>query len=146
MSIGVGVDAKLDVKLIRKSGEVVEIDPTVVITNVGYDKMCDCIANPTRPAPFTYVAIGTSSTAPSASDTVLGNEVARGQGSYSHTSGTKSFSVTYTFTFTASYTIWESGLFNASSGGAMLCRGVFDSGIPVASGDSLQVTWTITFS
>ena len=142
----VSIDAKMCMRLIRGGKTVLEIDPTVVVTDAGFDAICDCIGNPTQPDNFDYIAIGTDSTAPSSSDTTLGSEVMREQGTYSHTSGTKSFSVQHTFTFTASYTIWESGLFNAASGGTMLARGVLDSGIAVASGDSLQVTWTFTFS
>jgi len=142
----VNIKTKMSFKLIRKGKVVLEVDPTTVITDVGYDALCDVTGNPTQPDNFDYIAIGTDSTAPSSSDTALGNEVMREQGTYSHTTGTKEFSVTATFDFTASYTIWESGLFNASTGGTLLCRGVLDSGIAVESGDSLQVTWTISFS
>lgn len=40
--------------------------------------------------------------------------------------------------------ISEAGIFNANSGGVMLCRTQFD-GKDKGSGDSLQLTWTITF-
>ncbi|MEM0106527.1 MAG: hypothetical protein QXX81_08370 [Zestosphaera sp.] len=144
--VSVNVRTKVEFKVIKQSGEVVELDPTTIITNAGYDAICDCIAKSPQPAPFQYVAIGTNNTAPAAGQTTLGNEVMRQLGTYSHTAGTKTFSVVATFSITASYTIWESGLFNASSGGTMLCRGVLDSGIPVQSGDTLQVTWTVSFT
>jgi len=142
----VRIDAKFSIKVIRDGKVVYEADPTTVITDVGFDALCDVTGNPTQPDNFDYIAIGTDNTAPAASQTALGNEVMRQQGTYSHTTGTKEFTVTTTFDFAAAYSIWESGLFNAASGGTMLCRGVLDSAVNVESGDSLQVTWTITFS
>lgn len=47
-----------------------------------------------------------------------------------------------TFNWLATLAITESAVFNASSGGTMLCRQTF-SAINVVSGDSLQITWKI---
>ena len=146
MESRLGLSGKLEMRLIRNGETILTVDPVVTITNVGFDALCDVISNSPQPAPFNYVAIGTSSTAPSASDTALGNEVMRQSGTYSHTAGTKSFTVSATFNITTSYTIWESGLFNASTGGTLLVRGVLDSGISVSAGDTLQVIWTITLA
>ncbi len=41
--------------------------------------------------------------------------------------------------------VTEAGIFNASTSGTMLCRTVF-SVVNKAAGDTLQVTWTVTFS
>ncbi|MCD6583644.1 MAG: hypothetical protein J7K71_03045 [Candidatus Omnitrophica bacterium] len=97
---------------------------------------------------FTYVAIGTGTTSPSASDTVLGNEVSRvsatvGRTTTSVTNDTATFDAT--FSFSSSYAITEAGIFNASSGGTMLARQTF-SAINVASGDTLKISWKVQVS
>jgi hypothetical protein len=56
--------------------------------------------------------------------------------------------ITYTATFgagTATGAVVEAGIFNASSGGTMLCRTVFPV-INKNAGDSLAVTWVVTVS
>jgi len=97
---------------------------------------------------FTYVAVGTGTTAPSSSDTALGTEVARvsatvGRTTTNVTNDTATWSAT--FNFTSSYAITEAGIFNASSGGTMLARQTF-SAINVVSGDSLTINWKLTVS
>jgi hypothetical protein len=97
---------------------------------------------------FNYIAIGTGTTSPSASDTALGNEVARasatvGRTTTNVTNDTATWSAT--FNFTASYAITEAGIFNASSGGTMLARQTF-SAVNVVSGDSLTINWKVTVS
>jgi hypothetical protein len=103
--------------------------------------------SPTTP---TYIALGTGATGVQATDTTLGTEItlhglARAAATVSLQTTTvtndtaqwlKSFSVTGTDAPT------ESGVFNASSNGTMLCRQTF-SAINVANGDTLQVTWKI---
>jgi len=99
--------------------------------------------------PFTYIAIGTGTTAPTASDTALQNEVQRGaadtvtQMTTSVTNDTAK--LVKTFTFTSSQAITESGIFNASSGGTMLARQTF-AGIGVDNSVSLQIEWRIQVS
>ena len=45
----------------------------------------------------------------------------------------------------ATAALTEAGIFNASSGGDMLCRTVF-SVVNKASADSMTITWTVTVS
>jgi len=105
---------------------------------------------------FDYIAIGTGTTSASASDTQLEHEITSGGGSRrggADVTGTRvTTSVTNdtsqwvtTFTFTASFAVTESGIFNQSSGGTMLARQTF-SAINVTSGDSLQITWKVQCS
>lgn len=105
------------------------------------------------PAAAGYIGIGIGTTAFNATDTALETErQADGTASTAHTSATASLVTTdvtndtaqlvATFSFTATLAITESGVFNASSAGTMLCRQTF-SAINVVSGDSLQVTWKI---
>jgi hypothetical protein len=56
--------------------------------------------------------------------------------------------ITYTATFpagTGDGAITEAGIFNASSGGTMLCRTTFPV-VNKASGDTIAVTWVVTVS
>jgi len=93
------------------------------------------------------MSIGTGSTAAAAADTTLGSESAR----VSLTSTTvNNNDVVYLATFpantpTSAAAITEAGIFNASTGGSMLCRTVF-SQINKAPADSLTITWTVTAS
>ena len=94
---------------------------------------------------MSHMAIGSDNTAAAAGDSALGTELGR----VAITSGTASSNVvTYTATFgagTGTGAVKEAGLLNASSGGTLLCRTVFDV-VNKAADDSLTVTWTVTIS
>lgn len=106
------------------------------------------------PAAATYIGVGVGTTAFNAADTALETEklVDGTTSATAHTSGSVSLVTTdvtndtaqivATFAFTATLAITESGVFNASSTGTLLCRQTF-SAINVVTGDSLQVTWKI---
>lgn len=89
---------------------------------------------------------GTAAT-PAAGDTALGNERAR----VALTSTTVTANaVTYTATFAAgtpatAASIVEAGLFNANSGGTLLCRTTF-AVVNKGVNDTMTVTWTVTVS
>ena len=118
------------------------------INNLVVDSGLDFIASrmkDTTDAAMSHMAIGSGTTAAAAGDTALGTELGR----VSLTSTTvTSNEVAYVATFaagTGTGAVTEAGLFNASSGGDMLCRTVF-SVVNKAADDSLQITWTITVS
>lgn len=100
------------------------------------------------PDAYTYIALGSGTTAAVAGDTALETEITTDGGE--RASATPSLETTdttddtavlvKTFTFSGDLTISESGVLNASSSGTLLARQVF-TGISVASGDSLQITW-----
>lgn len=121
------VKTRWKVTLRDQHGNVKYDGPPVfnTITDNGLDAMHACILSPTsRPNVFQYIAIGTSSVAPAASQTALLNEVHRlAAETIEHVNGT-----TLT-TLRASFgpgegvgLINEAGLFNAASGGTMLAR------------------------
>lgn len=120
-----------------------------LITDVGFDFVADALADGSgRPAVMDYIAIGddTPSAAPDATQTALQNELARQQGTYSHTVGTKSYTVVTTFgPGVGTGAIQESGMFNAGAGGTMFNRQTF-AVINKGANDSLQVTWQINLS
>lgn len=103
--------------------------------------------------PFTYLAVGTSSTAAAATDTTLGAEIvdsglerAAGTVSRVNTSVTNdTFQITKTWTATGSKTVEEVGVFNAVSGGTMGNRALTTSKA-VASGETLTGTYQVRFA
>lgn len=130
-----------------------DIDNTV--TNAGLAEVASLILtdDPGTATAFDYIAIGTGTTAADATDTTLETEITTGGGSRAAGTGTLSTTTVtddtaeleVTFSFTSSFAVTESGVFNAASAGTMLARQVF-SAINVANGDSLTITWKITFS
>ena len=110
---------------IRLNDEVVqEVDNIVVTAGKGYvaSRMKDATATA-----MSHMAIGSGSTAAAASDTALGNQLGR-VALTSTTVNTGAGTVTYVATFgagTGTGALVEAGIFNASSGGTMLCRTVY---------------------
>lgn len=105
------------------------------------------------PAAATYIAVGTGTNAFAAGDTALQTETATS--GLSRAAGTLSLVTTTTtndtaqalksFSVSGSVAVTESGMFNASSVGTLLCRQTF-SAINVVNGDTLQITWKIAYS
>jgi len=119
--------------------------PNLVVT-AGKNHIAAKIAATTNsPASMTHMAIGTGTSTPGASDTALGTQTGRVSLSGSVVSTN---TITYTATFpagTGDGAITEAGVFNASSGGTMLCRTTFPV-VNKASGDTIAVTWVVTVS
>jgi len=92
---------------------------------------------------MSHMAIGSGTTAAAVGDTALGTQL--GRVSLTSTTVTTN-NVAYVATFpagTGTGAVTEAGLFNASSGGTMLCRTVF-SVINKGAADTLGITWTVT--
>jgi len=90
-----------------------------------------------------YIAYGDDDTAFSKTQTSLGNELDREQGTVSLTTTTDTndtLQVSKSFNITSSITIKEVGLFNASSGGDMSIREVLTNPRSLENG----ATWTCT--
>lgn len=98
---------------------------------------------------FDYMGLGTGSTSPAAGDTALQTELSGG--GYSRqagviTSSTNVWQNVDTFSpGNGTGAITEAGLFSASTSGTMFARQVF-SVYNKAAGDTLIITWTVTFS
>jgi len=120
--------------------------PNLVVTS-GKNYIASRIKDTTFGA-MTYMAVGTSSTAASATDTTLVSEAGRVALSATVVSTN---TVTYTATFpagTATSTspgIQEAGILNASSGGTLLCLSEFPS-VAKAAGDSIAISLVVTVS
>lgn len=124
-----------------------------LITNAGKAGVASRINGAGSEAAFTYLAVGTGTTAASASDTALQTELASsGLSRVNATASRVTTSVTNdtaqlltTFTVTGTQAVTEAGILNASSSGTLLSRQVF-SAINVVNGDSLQLTYKVACS
>jgi hypothetical protein len=97
------------------------------------------------PVAMTHMAVGTTDTSPALADTALGGENGRVTLA---SAASASNVVTYTATFpagTATGALVEAGIFNAGSGGTMLCRTTF-AVVNKGAADAMSITWTITVS
>lgn len=98
---------------------------------------------------FQWIGIGTATQAEAATDSALFGQVgsrglASAVGLNGNTTGPYS-SIQRTILSNSTSSIAESGLFDASASGHMFARKTFTA-IPLNSGDSLTVTWRITYT
>lgn len=137
----------LRILLIGPDGAIKEdrdLKNLVVTTGLNYitSRMKDATATA-----MTHMSLGTGSTGALLADGTLGIEISGSRvGLISTTVSTNT--ITYIATFGAgvgSGAVTESGIFNASTGGTMLCRTVF-AVVNKQAGDSMTVTWTVTVS
>ena len=103
----------------------------------------------TAQASMTHMALGAGTAAAVAGNTALGSQLgSRKVFDSVAQAGSNNESIAYITTFApgeATGSVAEAGIFNASTGGTMLCRTVF-AVINKAAGDTLQVTWTVTLA
>lgn len=98
---------------------------------------------------MSHMGLGAGTSPAAAGDTNLGSLLGSRKALGSSTqSGANNESIVYTTTFDpgeATGAVTEAGIFNASTSGTMLCRTVFPV-VNKQSGDTLQITWTVTLS
>jgi len=125
-------------------------------TTGGADWQASAMGNTSAPpATVNYIALTNDSTAPAAGDCAAGsstctlaseittNGCARAQGTYAHTNATATWTVSHTWTATASQSVQKAGMFNASSSGTMVFEAQFTQ-VNLANTDTLTITWTIS--
>ena len=110
-----------------------------LITDDGFDLICDCLGHNTQPDDISHMAIG-SGTGQGAGDTTLSSEDQRETAAYAHTPGEKT--CTFTATFTTVVAATEYACFNDPTTGDMLNVADF-SAITV---DDLEIVCTLTLS
>jgi hypothetical protein len=140
-------------KIVRADGSVKDAwSVNNIVTNAGKAQLA-LLAGDSTADPFTYIAVGTSSTAVSAAQTALQAEtttsgLSRAAGTVSRTTTTVSndtFQVTKTFTASGTVAVEEVGIFNASSSGTMLSRALTGTKT-IVSTEQLVVTYTLAFA
>jgi hypothetical protein len=109
-----------------------------------------------QPATATYIALTNDSGTAAAGDCAAGsssctlpseittNGVARHVATYSHTNGTNTWSLNYTWTATGTQSVQKAGMFNASSSGTMAFEANFTQ-VNLVSTDTFTATWTVTY-
>lgn len=122
------------------------------ITNAGLAQIA-LLAGDASAVPFTYLALGTGTTAAAATDTTLETEssasgLERAAATVSRVTTTvanDTLQLLHAFTAGASAAITECGIFNDASVGTLLGRQVF-SAVNVVSSDVLTVTYRVSFA
>lgn len=115
----------------------------MTVTNAGIAEAANLIIG--GGTAFSYLAIGTGTTAADVTDTALETESDRQSATTSRVTtdvANDTAQFVYTFSFSGSAAITEAGILNDATVGTLLARQVF-AAINVNDGDSLQVTFKI---
>jgi hypothetical protein len=144
------VTGRVNIQVINSGKVINSIDIDNLVVTTGRNWIAGLIVETSTSGAMSHMAVGTgtegldTATAEVLADTTLETELARVA-----TPGTSSLN---TATFSAIYNagiatgpITEAAIFDASSGGVMLCRTTFDV-VNIGSSDSMSITWTITVS
>ena len=141
------ISGELAIIVTDKSGHIKQSMkvPNLVVTT-GKQYIASRMAG-TAAAVMSHMAIGSGTASANANNTALGNELGRaGSPLFSFQASGNIITATATFVEgVGTGAISEAGIFNASSGGTMLCRTVFPVVNKQAS-DTIAITWTITIS
>ena len=124
-----------------------------VITNVSLAEISGLIGNTGSKTAFTYLAVGTGTTAVSAGDTTLETEItdsglARASATVSQVTTTQAndtLRLSNAFSVSGTKAVTEAGALNASSGGTLFGHQVF-SAVNVVSGDTLTIQYNFAFA
>lgn len=143
--------------IINSDGSILELGclGKRMVTTAGVNYLRDDFAGAVGAADvslFKYHGCGTGTTPEAIIDTALGVECTtvlapdstRGVGTQLN-SVAKTYSTVATMTFDGTAAVTEHGIFSAATGGTLWDRTVF-AAINVASGDSIQFTYTLTIS
>lgn len=128
---------------IAVNNEIVQETKNLVVT-AGKNFVASRMKDTTKAA-MTHMSVGTGTTAAAAANTTLVSETDRN--ALTSTTVTNN-EIAYVATWAAgdaTAALTEAGIFNASSGGDMLCRTVF-SVVNKGASDSMTITWTVTVS
>jgi hypothetical protein len=131
---------------IRLNDELVRDIPNLVVT-AGKGFVASRMIG-TSAGVMSHMEVGTGTTDPAAGDTALQSAVSSSRTAFSSSAAVSGAVVTYVTTFaagTGTGALTEAGIFNASSGGTMLCRTEF-SVVNKGASDSMTITWTVTVS
>jgi hypothetical protein len=136
---------ELDIVILDPNGNTKEkFHVNNLVVQAGRDFISDRIIASTKPV-MTHKAVGTGTDAADLADTALDTELHR----QVFDSATRNANVvTFVTTYApgdATGAITEAGIFNASSGGEMLCRTEFNV-VNKAADDTMIITWTVTIS
>lgn len=136
----------LVITVLDKDGKVKERrEEKNLIVSAGLTFICSRMANATA-AVMSHMAVGSSTTAPQASDTGLGSALGAREPLDSTVASANT--VTFVSSFEAGEgtgAVTEAGIFNAATSGTMLCRTTFPV-VNKGANDTMAITWVITLS
>ena len=139
----INVKGNLEIILLDESGKQKDYRKVNnLVVAVGKDTIASRMVGNTT-AIMSHMAVGSSNTAATTSQTALGTELGR---VVLDSTTRSSNTVTYIATFpagTGTGALTEAGILNASSSGNLLCRTVFGV-VTKASGDTVVITWNVT--
>ena len=118
-----------------------------LLTTIGLSDLAELLANNSIATPYSYLALGDGSTAPTPTDTALENELLRASATVTHLSAPDDTKVRYQAVWTvgnATGTYREAGIFNADSAGNMFNRATY-ADVVVGDTDALIANWDIDF-
>ena len=148
---------QLWLRILKESGQEIDLGlvSARVVTTTGVGFIVDAFQNITELENMKFHGLGTGTTAEAAGDTALVSELTsqynpdstRATGTTTEGATGNIYRTVATNTVDASVAITEHGIFSqaATGGGVLLDRSVF-SAVNLASGDSLQSTYELTFS
>ena len=143
------LSGQLNIVLKDKAGNVKdEREVKNLVVNKGLEYIASRMKDASKSV-MSHMGLGSGTTAAAASQTDLVTLLGSREALASTTiSGSNNEKVVYVSAFEAgdaTGAVTEAGIFNAASGGDMLCRTVF-SVVNKAADDTMSVTWTITLS
>ena len=115
-----------------------------LIVDTGLNFICDRMKD--DETAMTHMALGSGTTAPAAGNTALESQLGSREALDSSTVSANT--ITYVASFEAgdaTGAVTEAAIFNAASGGTMLCRVTF-SVVNKAADDTLSVNWQLTLT
>lgn len=146
---GIGVTSRLDAKLIRGNGDVIDLGVLGyrVVTTAFVTFVVDQLQTETSVfGDFKYHDSGVGITAENITDTAMETTDGESRATGTQTeSAANAYRSVGTISYTTTKAITEHGLFNDATTGTLMDRTVF-SAVNVVSGDSIQFTYTLTVS
>jgi hypothetical protein len=142
------INGKVRIKIKRANGnvEITTIDNLVI--KAGRDHIADQLVGQLQ-GPMSYMAVGEGTTTQIPTDTALESEISRHAfTTKTQGAGADAHKVEYIGDWGAGEAqgaITEAGIFNAVSGGVMLCRTTFPVK-NIEAGDALAIQWTLTIN
>lgn len=142
------LSGQVNIALTKADGTVETTEINNLVVNAGLAFIAARMTSATS-AVMSHMALGSDATAANAAQTDLVTTLgARVSLDSTGIAGANNEQVVYVATFSAGEAtgaIQEAGIFNALTGGDMLCRTVFPV-VNKAAGDSVTITWTITLA
>lgn len=141
---GIKMKGRVCIEILRANGEVERDEFDNLIVTTGKNHAAARLGN-SPPTAMNSIAVGTGTNAPAAGDTALQTELYRESCSVTPSTNTVQYSATLA-PGEGTGALTEAGIFNQNTlGGTMLSRVIF-SVKNKAAGDTMTITWTITFN